>query len=127
MADNRFSGKQRFQRRMLAIPASVKAAAHASLGSSAKEMKELIQGAAPRDDGDLIDSVEFQDISTADRIAWQVTEGNDEIFYPRFQEFGTPTHAAQPHFFPTYRANRKRVANRVARAIGKAARQAVRR
>jgi len=63
--------------------------------------------------------------------------GNSEAFYARWVEFGTAPHvnkgkfagsqhpgtAAQPFFYVSFRANRRRVKGRVSRAITKAAKQ----
>lgn len=49
--------------------------------------------------------------------------GNSEAFYARWVEFGTQEMAAQPFFYPSYRALRKRARGRVSRAINKAARK----
>lgn len=73
--------------------------------------------------------------------------GNDRAFYARWVEFGTAAHStakgadrsskrkrvaaghmhpgarAHPFFFPSYRANRKRIKSRVSRAITKAAKK----
>ena len=50
--------------------------------------------------------------------------GGGKAFYARFQEFGTKTMAANPFFFPVYRANRSRVKGRVNRALNRAVRKA---
>lgn len=63
--------------------------------------------------------------------------GNSEAFYARWIEFGTSPHrnrglfagsqhpgtAAQPFFYVSFRANRRRVKGRVSRAITKAAKE----
>lgn len=54
-----------------------------------------------------------------------VHAGDATAFYAAFVEFGTVHAKAQPYFFPAYRANKKRVKNRINRAIKKAAKAAV--
>jgi hypothetical protein len=63
--------------------------------------------------------------------------GSDEAFHARWVEFGTAPHlnggrfagsshpgtAAQPFFYPSYRATRKRAKGRVTRAVNKAAKR----
>lgn len=46
-----------------------------------------------------------------------------DAFYARFHEFGTIKMAANPFFFPVWRARRKRVKGRISRAISKAIRE----
>lgn len=46
-------------------------------------------------------------------------KGKDDAFYVHFQEFGTVDQAAQPFFFPTWRANRSRVRAGVTRAVNR--------
>lgn len=86
---------------------------------------------------------------TAGDLKITVYAGNDKAFYARWVEFGTAPHSvakgggtvggkkdasrgkgtphpgakAQPFFFVSYRANRKRVRSRITRAINKSARQ----
>lgn len=49
--------------------------------------------------------------------------GGGDAFYARFHEFGTVKMAAQPFFFPVWRARRKRVRGRISRAISKSIRE----
>ncbi|QOF71472.1 HK97 gp10 family phage protein [Aminobacter sp. SR38] len=48
--------------------------------------------------------------------------GNKEAFYARWNEFGTMKMSAQPFFFPSYRAMRKRIKSRITREMKKAIR-----
>jgi HK97 gp10 family phage protein len=43
--------------------------------------------------------------------------GGGDAFYARFLEFGTIKAPAHPFFFPVWRARRKRVKNRITRAV----------
>lgn len=66
-----------------------------------------------------------------------VFAGGGDAYYARMIEFGTAPHlnggrfagskhpgtAAQPFFFPAFRANRRRAKSRVSRAINKAAKK----
>lgn len=51
-----------------------------------------------------------------------VTAGNSEVRYPHLVEFGTQKASAQPFFWPSFRLLRKRVTNRIKRAVGKGVR-----
>lgn len=49
--------------------------------------------------------------------------GNKDVFYSRWVEFGTKVAKAYPFFFPSYRAQKKRVKSRIRRAVSRAAKQ----
>ena len=51
----------------------------------------------------------------------------EDAFYAHFLEFGTVKMAAQPYFFPVFRANRARVRGNLTRAVNRGMRQAARR
>lgn len=54
----------------------------------------------------------------ANDLKISVYAGNDLAYYARWVEFGTRSgQRAQPFFFPAYRALRKSVKNRIARAV----------
>ena len=50
--------------------------------------------------------------------------GKGDAFYARFQEFGTVKMAANPFFFPAWRANRSRVKAALSRAAKRGAKSA---
>lgn len=50
--------------------------------------------------------------------------GSADAFYARFQEFGTVKMAANPFFFPAWRANKTRVKGALTRAVKRAVRRA---
>lgn len=50
------------------------------------------------------------------------SSGVDDAFYARWVEFGTQHMNAQPYFFPSYRANKKRAARRIRAGVRRAAR-----
>lgn len=52
------------------------------------------------------------------------SKGDPDPFYGRFVEFGTEHSAAQPFFFPTFRANRRRIRAAVSRAVTRGAKKA---
>jgi HK97 gp10 family phage protein len=53
-----------------------------------------------------------------------VTVGNKDVRYAHLVEYGTSQAPAQPYFWPAFRLLRKRIQNRVKRAIAKAVREA---
>jgi HK97 gp10 family phage protein len=121
-----------------------------TLGQAAQKIVDLMKRLVPVDDGDLRDSIDwtFGDapqgairIAAARAGALTVTifAGNEKAYYARFVEFGTAPHtqagqfagtqhpgtAAQPFFFPSFRAMRKEVRRMLAKAVREAVRKAV--
>ncbi|WP_275789109.1 HK97-gp10 family putative phage morphogenesis protein [Pararhizobium gei] len=128
-------GLSRFQKRMRAIPLAVREAVQPALIKSAEETATVMRSLAPEDTGALKDSIEVTapGQSTPDysqpggsRVAGElealVTVGNHTVRYPHLVEYGSKKAPAQPFFWPGFRLNRKRAANRIKRAIGKAVR-----
>jgi HK97 gp10 family phage protein len=125
----------RFERRMAAIPVVVREAVLPALKNSGEELAGVMQELAPVDEGDLRASiaVTLPGQSTpaysqpgGSRVAGElealVTAGDHEVRYPHLVEYGTAEAEAQPFFWPAFRLTRKRITNRIKRAIGKAVR-----
>jgi len=51
------------------------------------------------------------------------SSGVDDAFYARWVEFGTQKMAAQPYFYPSYRANKKSARRNIRSAVSKAAKE----
>lgn len=128
-------GLSRFQRRMRAIPKAARAAVQPALVKGAEEIAASARRLAPVDEGDLRDSIVATKPGEAtprysqpggSRVLQEnqaaVTAGNTDVRYAHLVEYGTTQAPAQPYFWPAYRLLRKRAANRVKRAIGKAIR-----
>ncbi|MEO9335960.1 HK97-gp10 family putative phage morphogenesis protein [Mesorhizobium sp. SB112] len=126
----------RLQRRLEAIPKSVREAVEPSLVQSGEELADMMRRLAPEEDGDLKDSIAVTapgQTSPAysqpggSRVAGElevlVTAGNSDVRYPHLQEYGTAHHEAQPFFWPAFRLLRKRLQNRTKRAVSKAVRE----
>lgn len=116
--------KDRLLRALKAKVPKLQAAIEVANLQSAQEIAEMAQRLVPVDEGDLRDSI----VATA---AGQISPGGVEVpaggarvstadYKAAWVEFGTVKSRAQPFFFPSYRANRKRARSRVGRAIGKA-------
>jgi hypothetical protein len=97
-------------------------------------MKQLAE--TSRDSGALIDSIVMTPGGQATppysqpggsmvvpENAVAVTAGNSEVRYPHLVEYGTVKAAAQPFFWPAYRLLKKRLSNRIKRAVGKSVRE----
>lgn len=122
MADNQFTNRKRAIARMRALPSAVRAAARAELDVQTAFLVEQIRPNVPKEHGDLAASLEWHRSPRRDKLVNIVTEGrnqpgDDKGRKARAVEFGRPDMAAQPHFFPTYRANKKRIARALMMAV----------
>jgi HK97 gp10 family phage protein len=128
-------GLSRLQRRLEAIPKAVKEAVQPALNKSGDELVAMMQHLAPVETGRLRDSIVATPAGErtppysqpgGSRVvpenAVVVTAGNSEVRYPHLVEYGTTLARAQPFFWPSYRSLKKRLTNRVKRAISKAVR-----
>lgn len=105
---------------MRQIPEAVRAVAREALDEQAAYLVEQIRPNVPRDQGDLADSLEWHRNPRLDRIGVVVTEGADDETRgrkARAVEFGRPDMEAQPHFFPTYRALKRRMQNAIQKRV----------
>ena len=126
-------GLSSFQRRMRAIPKEARKAVTPAAMASAYDIADIMEGMAPEDSGDLVNSIAVTGPGqqpppysqpggsmTVPENAAAITVGNTAVRYPHLQEYGTRHHAAQPFFWPGYRMGRKRALKKIKRAIGKA-------
>tara|TARA_R110000744_G_scaffold56788_6_gene119670 strand:- start:8663 stop:9076 length:414 start_codon:yes stop_codon:yes gene_type:complete len=130
-------GLSSFQRRMRAIPKSVRNAVDPALLQGGYEIADAIEALAPEDEGDLKGSVAVTrggkatpaysapggtHVVPANQVA--VTVGNTDVRYPHLVEYGTANAPAQPFFWPGFRLARKKAENRIKRVMRKAIRDA---
>lgn len=126
--------RERLLRKLAALPNAVKAPIRTALAKSADEIVALAKSLVAVDEGDLRNSIGWTwgaaprgsirlASATVGEFTVTVFAGNDEVFWARWQEFGTTHHAAQPFFFVSYRALRKRARSRIARETNKAMKQ----
>lgn len=116
-------GLARFYQRLARIPIAARREIKKAIKISADDLAEQIRNAVPVDDGDLRASVKVDELSERQgRFGYAVKAGSNRAFYAAMQEFGTVKMRANPFFFPTYRANKKRIRSRIRRAVRKAAR-----
>lgn len=127
-------GLARLNRKLTrAIPERAKAAAKVAMEASANEIVAKMKSFAPVDTGDLQMSISWcwgnapkgsriiaQGAPDKNGLRITIYAGGPDTFYSWFQEFGTQFAAAQPFFYPVWRANKKRAQSRVSRAINKA-------
>lgn len=102
---------------------------------SADEIVDMMKRLVPVDKGDLRDSIGWTwgdppdgatvvaSAVSSDGIAITIFAGGGDAFHARFVEFGTRNMPAQPFFYVSWRANRKRVLARTKRALRKAVKE----
>lgn len=131
-------GLSDLQARFYAIPKAVREAVKAEMEKQAEAVVEMMRRLAPRDQGDLIKSINWT-WGDAPKGAMRLGNvvggrgdgtmritiyagGSKASFHAVFQEFGTRKMAANPFFFPAWRVRRKRIKAGISRAITKAIR-----
>jgi HK97 gp10 family phage protein len=130
-------GLSSFQKRMRAIPRSVRRAVDPALLQGGYEIADAMEALAPEDTGDLKGSIAVTPggqatppysapggthIVPENQVA--VTAGNSDVRYPHLVEYGTSDAMAQPFFWPGFRLARKKAENRIKRVMRKAIREA---
>lgn len=128
----------RLSRRLEAIPRNVKQAVAPALITAGRDLSVTMRLLAPEDTGALKESVHVTapgettpaysqpgGSTVAGENQVLVTAGNSEVRYPHLVEYGTADTPAQPWFWPAYRLNKKRIANKIKRAIRKAVKESV--
>jgi HK97 gp10 family phage protein len=119
--------------RFAAIPEAVRDAVQPALVKSAEELQARMRLLAPKDTGALANSIAVTlpgestppysqpgGSRTAGETEVIVTAGNSAVRYAHLQEYGTADAPARPFFWPAFRLTRKRIENRIKRAIAKA-------
>lgn len=128
-------GLIRLQQRLAAIPEAVKEAVQPALQKSGDELADRMRALAPRDTGDLVNSIAVTTAgnmtppysqpggsAVVPELTVRVTVGDEDTRYPHLVEYGAEHAPAQPFFWPSLRLSRKRITSRIKRAISKAVR-----
>ena len=138
-------GLTAFQRKMALIPKSVTDELRKELEKQASELVAMMQRVVPVDQGNLRASIGWtwgaapegsMSVGTVAAsaesdlritiFAGQTGKKKDGgTFYARFQEFGTKNMAANPFFFPSYRAKRRTIRSAMTRAIKRGLKNAI--
>ena len=127
----------RLKRRLDAIPRAVKAAVAPALITAGRDLSVTMRLLAPVDSGDLRNSIHITapgettppysqpgGSTTAGKNQVLITAGDSDVRYAHLVEHGTADAPAQPFFWPAYRLQKKKLSNRIKRAIRKAVRDA---
>lgn len=129
-------GVAQFRRKLtVTLPKRVEAVTRTAMEKGAEELVAMMKRLAPIDSGDLQMSISWTwgeapegaaviAESAPDSRGLKITvyAGSREAFYARWQEFGTKDMPANPFFFPSWRALRKRIRSRIMRDMKKAIR-----
>ncbi len=144
----KIQGLDRLKRKLAKLPAVAKQMIRQAMEAKANEIVAMMKNLVPVDDGTLRDSIGWtwgkapkgsltlasvQATGDSD-MTLTIYAGNKEAFYARWVEFGTARHengglfagsihpgtTAQPFFFVSWRANKRRTV----RAVRKASRDA---
>lgn len=138
----------RLNRKLAKLPTVAKQMIRQAMEVKADEIVDMMKNLAPVDDGTLRDSIGWTwgkapkgslvlaavQSTGPDGMTLTIYAGNDEAYYARWVEFGTARHengglfagtihpgtTAQPFFFVSWRANKRRAV----RAVRKASRDA---
>ena len=132
MARTRFEGLDRMNRRIDRIPVEVRRAMAENTLAGAEEVAALQRRYAPKDSGDLVNSIKVTPGGQRTPAYSQpggsrlvpehgahITVGNTAVRYPHLLEYGTLKAPAQPFFWPAWRALRNRVKSRISRNVRK--------
>ncbi len=130
------SGLGELRKKIAALPEAMRAEIRAALEKGADEMVAMAKRLCPVDSGALRDSIgwtwgeppkgsvvlasgstERGETITIYAGSSDKTMGPADAFYARWVEFGTVNMRAQPFFFPSWRALRKRIKSRNTRAV----------
>lgn len=140
-------GRAKLRKRLLRLPDDVKRRLRAEFAQGADDIVNMMKAVAPVDDGELRESITWR-WSGEGKIAYsqgdssgqpgdmsiRISAGNTRVRYPHLVEFGAAPHIAggifkgamhpgqppQPFFFPSYRAQKKRVVKNFRRGIKRA-------
>ena len=126
---------KRLERRLRRIPIEVRQAATQTLNRNADELVAMQKRLVPVEDGTLQNSIKKQRgsnelqvkvVAGGSATTRAVRNGASATYdYALAQEFGTQDMPANPFFYPSYRALRKRFKGRVTRETRKAIKKAV--
>lgn len=131
----RIQGLDRLKRKLRRFPEAAREDIAKAMEQGAEEIVQLAKSLVPVDTGELRDSIGWTwgaapagsmtlgEVKGSGNLRITIFAGNSEAFYARWQEFGTRNMPANPFFFVSYRALRRRVRGRITRSITKSAKR----
>jgi hypothetical protein len=150
MTKSRFQGRDKVRRKLRTLPDIVVQEVRSGLAIAAQDVVDMQKRLVAVDDGDLRDSIRWQYGNEArtkysqcgrgvkDALSVRITAGNTKVRYAHLVEFGAAPHiaggifegashpgaAAQPFFYPAYRARKKAAVSRIKRSMRRGAKKA---
>lgn len=148
LSRDKIKNLDRLQRKLRVLPDAVRKRIKQAMAEVANDIVNMAKGLVATDSGALRNSINWTwgdapkgsislatvaGVGGAKDLTITIYAGNDEAFYARWIEFGTAPHAqpnrgiqhpgtsAQPFFYVSYRANRRRGKAKISRSITKAA------
>lgn len=130
----KFLNVAKLNRKLARLPGVARNGMREALAQSAREITDLMEALVPKDSGNLAGSIGWT-FGTAPKgslaigfvksgeLTVTIYCGDSDAYYARWVEFGTQKMAAQPFFFPAYRALRKRASRRIKSSARKAAKK----
>ncbi|MDR5008299.1 HK97 gp10 family phage protein [Agrobacterium fabacearum] len=143
-------GLAKLNRKLAKLPAAAEKRIKEAMGQGADEIVALMKSLVAVDSGELRDSIgwtwgdapkysqKIATVKSADgKLVITIFAGNSKVRYAHLVEFATKAHEnagqfagtqhpgtkAQPFFFVSYRALRRRTKSRITRAINKSAKE----
>lgn len=130
----RFLNVAKLNKKLARLPGVARNDMRESLAQSAREITNLMEQLVPQDSGDLAGSIGWTfgkapkgtlaiGFVKSGELTVTIYCGDSDAYYARWIEFGTQKMAAQPFFFPAYRALRKRASTRIKRSARRSAKK----
>lgn len=131
----RWEGRERMRRRFQKLPQLAKLHVRKAMEQGAREITDMQRRLAPRDDGPLQEAIHWAwRVSSTALMTIAIRAWSPRVKYAHLVEYGTRPHKQggrfagtmhpgtkpQPFFWPSYRALKRRVMNRIRRGLRKA-------
>ncbi len=108
-------GTEEMIRRLLAIDNAMEAEAGRAMEKNGQELVAMQKRLVGKDSHDLEASIKFEHVEFKKGAGIRVTAGSEQAYYARWHEHGTADTPANPFFFGSYRALKRRFTSRVTR------------
>jgi HK97 gp10 family phage protein len=134
MSTVRIQNRDKLIAKLKELPKSTRKHMRQAIVVSSEELVAMQKRMAPVDDGDLRDSIRYE-MGGKQKLKAGVLEGDPDLtaliiaggtkttFHATFVEWGTKIKAANPYFYPAWRALKKRIDRRLRRAATVAAKE----
>lgn len=126
MTRSKVQGIQQLRTRIASMKRESVEEIRKALITSAENVQRVAKGLAPRDSGDLANSIRV--VPGAHDLQVRIVAGDRQVYYAQWVEFGRQdgSTSPQPFLMPAYRSELRRSKGRISRAITAAAKKAIR-